>query len=71
MSVMSLRDGSYLATCKERNALSAAMNGHSAVWPRAQCTVTKGVAVFYRDGKEVWSCNAAYAEVHFKIERIN
>jgi hypothetical protein len=67
---MALRDGKYLATCKERNALLAAMNGHSAVWPKAQCTVAKGIAIFDRDGKEVWSCNSAYAEVHFKLDRI-
>jgi hypothetical protein len=24
-----------------------------------------------QDGKEVWRCNAAYAEVHFKLERID
>lgn len=32
-AVMTLRDGKYLASCKERNALSAAMNGRSAVFP--------------------------------------
>lgn len=71
MSVMALRNGKYLATCKERSALSAAMNGHSAVWPQAHCIVEKGLAMFDRDGKQVWSCNAAYAEVHFKLERIS
>lgn len=71
MSVMALRNGKYLATCKERNALSAAMNGHGAVWPQAQCTVEKGLAMFDRDGKQVWSCNSAYAEVHFKLLRIS
>nr|WP_244104562.1 hypothetical protein [Burkholderia ambifaria] len=67
---MTLRDGIYLAHCKERNSLSAAMNGHGAVYPQARCEVKKGVAIFERDGKEVWQCNAAYAELHFKLEKI-
>lgn len=66
---MTLRDGTYLARCKERNALSAAMNGHSLVHPQARCVVKKGVAVFDRDGKEVWRCNARYAELHFQLEK--
>nr|WP_084210119.1 hypothetical protein [Ralstonia sp. A12] len=70
MVVMTLRDGKYLASCKERNALSAAMNGHGAVFPQARCTVAKGLAIFDRDGKEVWRCNSAYAETHFRLERI-
>lgn len=63
-------DGRYRATCKERNALAAAMNGHSLVFPEARCVIAKGWAVFDRDGVEVWRCNAAYAKVHFNLERI-
>nr|WP_081065959.1 hypothetical protein [Burkholderia diffusa] len=67
---MALRDGKYLVSCRERNALSAAMNGHSAVYPQAGCTITKGLAIFDRDGKEVWRCNASYAETHFRFEPV-
>ncbi|GJH14629.1 hypothetical protein IAG25_28180 [Caballeronia sp. EK] len=70
MATKTLRDGTYQATCKERNALAAAMNGHSAVYPQARCTIAKGWAVFVREGKEVWECNAAYAEANFKLERV-
>jgi len=70
MAVMALTDGKYLASCKERNALAAAMNGHGAVWPQARCTLAKGVAIFDRNGQEVWRCNAVYAQAHFKLERI-
>jgi hypothetical protein len=68
---MTLRDGKYMASCKERNALAAAVNGHSLVYPEAHCKVSKGVAIFLREGKEVWRCNAGYAELHFKLERID
>ena len=66
-----LDDGRYKATCKERNALAAAMNGHSLIFPEATCTILKGQAVFDRNGVELWRCNAAYAEVHFKLERLD
>lgn len=65
---MNTRDGPYLATCKEKNALSAAMNGHGAIYPRATCRITNGTAVFYSSGKEIWRCNAAYAEVHLELK---
>ena len=68
--MMALHDGLYKATCKERNALAAAMNGHVQVFPEARCTVSKGQAVFDRNGMELWRSNAAYAEVHFRLERI-
>lgn len=67
---MALRDGTYLARCKERSPLSAAMNGHGPVYPQARCTVVKGQAIFDREGRELWRCNAAYAEVHFELDRI-
>jgi hypothetical protein len=65
---MTIREGKYIAHCKERSALAAAMNGHGPVYPSAPCNIQKGAAIFVRDGKEVWRCNAAYAEVHFKLE---
>ncbi|SAK98388.1 hypothetical protein AWB76_07522 [Caballeronia temeraria] len=60
-----------MAFCKERSALAAAVNGHGPVYPQAPCKVAKGMAIFLREGKEVWRCNAGYAEVHFKLERID
>ncbi|MGY2680795.1 hypothetical protein ACVWVZ_000129 [Pseudomonas tolaasii] len=67
---MVFQDGKYLALCKERDALAAAFNGHAAVFPHAQCTLLKGLALFERDGKEIWRCNSSYAVMHFKLERI-
>jgi hypothetical protein len=67
---MTLQDGIYQARCKVKNSISAAMNGHGAVYPQARCKVKRGVAIFERDGKEVWRCNSAYAELHFALERI-
>ncbi|WP_321889625.1 hypothetical protein [Paraburkholderia bannensis] len=66
---MKLTEGQYIATCKERNALAAAMNGHSAVYPQALCELKDGIAIFRRDGREVWRCNAAYAEFNFLLDR--
>ena len=64
-----LPDGEYFATCKERNVMSATMNGHHLVFPQARMTVTAGIARFYRDGKEVWDCNSIYAASHFIIQK--
>ncbi|WP_414016522.1 hypothetical protein [Burkholderia vietnamiensis] len=64
-----LPDGDYWATCRERNEMSAAINGHSAVFPQARMTVAKGWAVFYRNGEEVWTCNARYAAANFNIQK--
>ncbi|WP_321920145.1 hypothetical protein [Paraburkholderia tropica] len=63
-----LVDGEYCATCRERNPLSAAANGHSLVFPQARMVVADGWATFYRDGKEVWSCNAVYAAANFNVQ---
>jgi hypothetical protein len=65
-----LPDGSYVATCKERSFLAAASNGHSLVWPRADVEVRRGIAQFSNSGTVVWSCNAAYAALHFHIEKV-
>jgi hypothetical protein len=65
---MPFADGNYRATCKERTYLSAAMNGHSLIFLSADMTIRDGLAYFYRDGVEVWDCNAAYAEANFKID---
>jgi archaeosine-15-forming tRNA-guanine transglycosylase len=68
MSRETLADGEYWVTCRERNEISAALNGHSAVFPQARMTVADGWAVFYRNGKEVWTCNARYAAAKFVIQ---
>jgi len=60
-----------MAVCKERSALAAAVTGHGPVCPQAPCKLVEGVAIFLREGKEVWRCNAGYAELHFKFEPIN
>nr|WP_230947916.1 hypothetical protein [Burkholderia territorii] len=65
-----LLNGRYKATCRERNALAAAMNGHGLVWPSAMMRVVDGIAVFERAGVKVWSCNASYAATHFDIEEV-
>ncbi|PAK13780.1 hypothetical protein CJO66_16165 [Burkholderia ubonensis] len=64
-----LLDGEYVATCRERNPLSAAANGHSLVFPGARVKVKAGWAHFYRDDVEVWNCNAAYAAANFNIQK--
>lgn len=65
-----LPDGEYRVTCKERNDLAAALNGHAAVYPRARMTVDRGAAIFHRDGETLWTCDAAYAAAHFRIDRV-
>ncbi|MCA8050757.1 hypothetical protein [Burkholderia arboris] len=64
----SLQDGKYRAVCREKSALAAAINGHSQIYPEADVELKDGTAIFRRDGKIVWRCNAAYAELHFYIE---
>lgn len=66
-----LANGEYLAKCRERTAISAAMNGHSQVWPEARLVVSDNHAMFYRDGVQVWSCNVHYAACHFDVSPIN
>jgi hypothetical protein len=61
------RDGLDTAICKERDALAAAMNGHGPVFPHADCAIRGGAAVFTRNGKQAWRCNAAYAGLHFSL----
>ncbi|TDV17316.1 hypothetical protein [Paraburkholderia caballeronis] len=63
-----LPDGEYWATCRERNEIAAALNGHSQVFPQARVIVKNGWANFYRDGVEVWACNPVYAKSNFIIQ---
>ena len=60
-------DGKYWATCRERNELSAALNGHGDVFPQARMTVIDGWVFFYRNGEEVWNCNARCAAANFIV----
>ncbi|MBN3852293.1 MULTISPECIES: hypothetical protein [unclassified Paraburkholderia] len=62
-------NGEYVAICKENNPLSAAANGHSEVFPRALVIVKDGWATFYRDGEEIWNCNARYAAANFVLQK--
>lgn len=62
-----LADGEYVAKCKEKSALSAAVNGHSQIWPEAKVIVKEGNARFYKDGRLVWECNATYAHHNFEV----
>lgn len=62
-----LADGKYLAKCRDANALSAAFNGHSQIWPEAEMVIKKEVATFYKDGVPVWNCNMHYAAHNFDV----
>ena len=62
-----LKAGFYLARCKEATFLKAGINGHSSVWPEADLTIRDGWAYFSKSGVEVWSCNSAYASLHFIV----
>lgn len=65
-----LSDGRYCAKRKEASLLAAVAAGHSLVFPEAELVISDGWPRFYKDGKEVWSCNAQYAAVHFYVERL-
>lgn len=64
-----LANGEYWATCRERNEISAALNGHGDVFPQARMTVIEGWAFFYKNGEEVWNCNARYAAANFVVRQ--
>lgn len=65
-----LRDGVYLAKCRQKTALSAGMNGHLSVWPEARMEVKGDEAFFSRNSKVVWSCSMSYAAHHFDVTPI-
>ncbi len=50
--------------------MAAAMNGHSIIWPEADAESDGELVVFFKDGKQVYSCNATYAAFNFVAERI-
>jgi len=62
-----LDDGKYIAECREATLIGAAANGHSQIWPKCEMLVQGDRAFFYREGKLLWDCNAAYAADHFDI----
>lgn len=62
-----LKDGVYLARCRESSILAAASNGHSIIWPEARMVIKGDTAYFYHEGKKVWSCNMTYAANNFDV----
>lgn len=65
MSSERIEAGRYLFRCKEKSFLQAALNGHSTVWPEAEA-VSDGTTVrFFKQGQQVWTCNAYYAAANF------
>lgn len=66
-----LAAGTYRAVCREGNLISAVANGHSSVFPEAICMSDGRWCTFYRDGVEVWSCNASYAAAQFTTTRVD
>lgn len=65
--IVTLKDGRYIAKCREGSALRAVLNGHSAVWPEAQMVVSGNTARFYKSRQLIWFCNAQYAAHHFDV----
>ncbi|QOT82309.1 hypothetical protein [Cupriavidus basilensis] len=68
--VEALAAGEYVARTKDTDMLRVVMNGHQPVHPEARCISDGKWCTFYRDGAEVWSCNALYAAAHFLTEPI-
>ncbi|GAQ27253.1 hypothetical protein SAMD00023378_0936 [Ralstonia sp. NT80] len=66
-----LAAGTYRATCREVEMVHAAMNEHSRAFTEALCVSDGRWCIFYRDGTEVWSCNASYAAAHFDMEPVS
>ena len=63
--------GRYHVRAKEKTAMDAAMNGHYFAFKTGFIAESDGKWVkFYRDGKELYSCNAVYAAAHFEMTRI-
>jgi len=45
-------------------------NGHAEVFPGAHCVSDGKWVTFYKDGAEVWACNAVYAAAHFDFSAL-
>lgn len=65
-----IEPGRYLAKCRDKSLLSAVANGHSLVFPEAECVLRSTQADFFKGGKRVWSCNALYATTHFDLSSL-
>lgn len=70
MQFKTLKNGTYVARCRESDLLVAATNGHSTIWPEARMVVKGETAFFYHGDKKVWSCNMAYAANHFDVHAV-
>lgn len=60
----SLTEGHYWAVPHAPFPLDGG-NGHDEVFPGAHCISDGKWVTFYKDGEEVWACNALYAAAHF------
>jgi hypothetical protein len=58
--ITALPTGRYWATPRAPFPLDGP-NGHDEVFPGAQCVSDGKWVTFYKDGEEVWACNAVYA----------
>jgi len=63
-SISPLPSGHYWATPHAPFPLDGS-NGHDEVFPGAHCVSDGKWVTFYKDGEEVWACNAVYAAAHF------
>lgn len=49
--------------------MKAALNGHAAVWPRAEAVSDGKWVQFFRGDEKIYDCNAAYAAANFMCTR--
>lgn len=64
-----LAPGRYDVACKEATKMKAALNGHAAVWPRAEAVSDGKWVQFFRGDEKIYDCNAAYAAANFMCTR--
>lgn len=62
-----LANGEYIARPRDKSLISAALNGHSSIWPEARMVINGDDAVFFKGRKKVWGCQAMYASNMFDI----
>jgi hypothetical protein len=63
--------GKYTVRAKEKTELEAAMNGHLFAFKPGVVALSNGKVVkFFRDGEDVYSCNAVYAAANFEMTRM-
>ncbi|WP_232431330.1 hypothetical protein [Cupriavidus sp. UYPR2.512] len=46
-------------------------NGHDEVFPSAHCISDGKWVAFFKNGEEVWACNALYAAAHFDFSAVS